>query len=249
MNRRQKGGFGLGIIIGLLVGLGLALAVALYVTKVPVPFVDKVPQRTPEQEAAEAERNKRWDPNAPLAGKRSPLPPADTAPAPTPPEPGAAPLPPPPEPPPRSTATAPAVPPAPPTSAETTPRTRPGAPATTPPTAKSARDPAAILSGESATPPAVTAPSTSTARSTRGDADAFTYFVQVGAYARVEDAEQQRARLAMLGYTARVTEREQSGRTVYRVRLGPYERKEEAEMAQDRLRGSTIESALVRVER
>jgi cell division protein FtsN len=71
----------------------------------------------------------------------------------------------------------------------------------------------------------------------------------VGAYSRVDDAEQQRARLAMLGYTARVTEREQSGRTVYRVRLGPYERKEEAEMTQDRLRGSTIESALVRVER
>ena len=50
----QKGGFGVGIVIGLLVGLGLALGVALYVTKVPVPFVDKVPQRTPEQEAAEA---------------------------------------------------------------------------------------------------------------------------------------------------------------------------------------------------
>ena len=71
----------------------------------------------------------------------------------------------------------------------------------------------------------------------------------MGAFSRVEDAEQQRARLAMLGYTARVTEREQSGRTVFRVRLGPFERKEEAEMTQDRLRGSTIESALVRVER
>ncbi|WP_298234101.1 SPOR domain-containing protein, partial [uncultured Azohydromonas sp.] len=134
-----------------------------------------------------------------------------------------------------------------------TPRTRPAPPAVPapPPAAKSTRDPAAILSGsESATPPSVTNPPPSTTtRSTRAEVDAFTYFVQVGAFSRVEDAEQQRARLAMLGYTARVTEREQSGRTVYRVRLGPFERKEEAEMTQDRLRGSTIESALVRVER
>ena len=66
---RQRGGFVIGLIVGLLVGLALALGVALYVTKVPVPFVNKVPQRTAEQDAAEAERNRNWDPNAPLAGK------------------------------------------------------------------------------------------------------------------------------------------------------------------------------------
>ena len=52
----QRGGFALGVVVGLLVGLALALGVALYVTKVPVPFVDKVPQRTAEQDAAEAEK-------------------------------------------------------------------------------------------------------------------------------------------------------------------------------------------------
>jgi hypothetical protein len=41
----QRGGTTMGVIVGLLVGLALALAVALYVTKVPVPFVNKVPQR------------------------------------------------------------------------------------------------------------------------------------------------------------------------------------------------------------
>ncbi|HEV6964147.1 MAG TPA: hypothetical protein VK305_01935, partial [Roseateles sp.] len=60
----QKGGFVLGLIVGLLVGLAIALGVALYITKVPIPFVNKVPQRTAEQDAAEAERNKNWDPNA-----------------------------------------------------------------------------------------------------------------------------------------------------------------------------------------
>ena len=66
--KSQKGGFVLGLIVGLLVGLAVALGVALYITKVPIPFVNKVPQRTAEQDAAEAERNRNWDPNAPLAG-------------------------------------------------------------------------------------------------------------------------------------------------------------------------------------
>ena len=58
-----------GLIIGLLIGLAIALGVALYVAKVPVPFLDKVPQRTAEQDLAEQEKNKNWQPNAPLAGK------------------------------------------------------------------------------------------------------------------------------------------------------------------------------------
>ena len=65
--KSQRGGFILGMIVGLLIGLALALAVALYVTKVPVPFINKVPQRTAEQDAAEAERNRNWDPNGPLS--------------------------------------------------------------------------------------------------------------------------------------------------------------------------------------
>ena len=48
--KMQRGGFVLGMVVGLLIGLALALGVALYVTKVPVPFIDKVPQRTAEQD-------------------------------------------------------------------------------------------------------------------------------------------------------------------------------------------------------
>ena len=59
----------MGLIVGLLIGLALALGVALYITKVPLPFIDKVPQRTAEQDAAEAEKNKNWDPNSPLYGR------------------------------------------------------------------------------------------------------------------------------------------------------------------------------------
>ena len=56
----QKEGTLLGFILGLVVGLGLALAVAVYVTKVPVPFLSKGQNRTPEQDAAEARKNKDW---------------------------------------------------------------------------------------------------------------------------------------------------------------------------------------------
>jgi len=203
--RAQRGGFVMGLIIGLLLGLGLALGVALYVTKAPVPFVNKVPQRTPEQDAAEAERNKSWDPNAPLANKPS------------------------------GRASAPAVtatPPAPPPKASAVAE---------PP--KPARDPAAILSGQEP-PPIAIAP-----RSAKPGLDPFIYFVQVGAFGKPEDAEQQRAKLAMLGYTAKVTEREQSGRMMYRVRLGPYQIRDEAESTQAKLQSSGETAALVRVER
>jgi hypothetical protein len=54
-----------------------ALAVAVYVTKVPVPFMNKGQNRTADQDAAEARKNKDWDPNAPLYGKN----PARPAPA------------------------------------------------------------------------------------------------------------------------------------------------------------------------
>lgn len=67
--QEQRGGTLLGFIIGVVVGLGAALAVAVYVTKVPVPFVNKGQSRSADQDAAEARKNKDWDPNAPLYGK------------------------------------------------------------------------------------------------------------------------------------------------------------------------------------
>ena len=54
----QRGGFVMGMVAGLLIGLALALGVALYITKAPIPFINKVPQRTVAQDTAETERNK-----------------------------------------------------------------------------------------------------------------------------------------------------------------------------------------------
>jgi cell division protein FtsN len=225
--RAARGGFLIGLVIGLLVGLVLALGVALYVTKVPVPFVNKVPQRTPEQDAAEAERNRNWDPNAGLGGRAASRPagtPATPAPAAAPPVVSATPAP--------GAALPPPAPPA--------PTTAPPPPTATAPS-PAPRDPAAIL-GEK---PQVGTAGTSAAPAV----DPFVYFVQAGAYARPEDAEQQRARLGMLGFEARLSEREQSGRTMYRVRVGPFDKREAAEAAKDKLHGSGIDAALVRVQK
>jgi len=78
---RQRGGTFLGFIVGLVVGLGLALVVAVYVTKVPVPFVNKLGNHTPEKDASEVQKNKDWDPNTPLYGKNpaKPAAPAEVA--------------------------------------------------------------------------------------------------------------------------------------------------------------------------
>ena len=229
----QRGGFITGLVVGLLVGLGVALAVALYVTKTPVPFIDKLPQRTAEQDAAEAEKNKNWDPNAPLAGKNPARPavPAASGTVAGASAPGAAPA-----------AAGPMGTPA-PAVAASAPAARATAAASAPPPAASraGRDPAAILAGQ----PDAARPAA------KGASPAVTtaFFVQAGAFARPEDAEAQRAKLALLGLDARVTEREQSGRTVYRVRVGPFDGRDQAEDTQLRLAGAGVEANLVRVER
>ena len=209
----------MGLVAGLLVGLALALGVALYITKAPVPFVNKVPQRTVEQDTAETERNRSWDPNAPLAGGKTARPAAAAS--------GA-----------MAAASAPAAAAALPPGIATAPVTAAAPPVAPASAAKpAARDPAALLAGNPAPAPA------------KPVTDGFIYFVQAGAFTRTEDAEQQRARLALMGQSARITEREQAGRTVYRVRLGPYPSREEADGLQGKLQEQSIEAQIVRVER
>ncbi|MEY8878109.1 MAG: SPOR domain-containing protein, partial [Leptothrix sp. (in: b-proteobacteria)] len=99
-------------------------------------------------------------------------------------------------------------------------------------------------------PQAGTATPAAPATSAKADAQAFQYYVQVGAYTRTEEAEQQRARLAINGLTGRITEREQAGHTMYRVRLGPFDLRDEADKAKEQAAGvGYSDAALVRVAR
>jgi cell division protein FtsN len=209
--KHQRGGTFLGLIIGLVIGLGVALAVAVYVTKVPVPFVSKGQSRSSEQDAAEAKKNKDWDPNAPLYGKNpaKPTVPATSAAAASEPPAEAASVPA------KGTTT---------TAADAKPEFKPAV----------SGDPLGDLAK---------------ARSSAATADPFNYFVQVGAYRTSEDAESQRAKLSLAGVEARVSEREQSGRTVYRVRVGPLDKREDADKTKEKLEGLGMEAVLVRVQR
>lgn len=61
-----------GFVVGLLTGLTLALVVAVYVSRVPVPFMDRGVSRNAAADQAEAERNKNWNPNAALSQGSAP---------------------------------------------------------------------------------------------------------------------------------------------------------------------------------
>ena len=58
-----------------------------------------------------------------------------------------------------------------------------------------------------------------------------------------------KAKLAIQGFTAKVMEREQAGRTVYRVRLGPMDTRDGAEDLQRKIEAAGFEANLVRVQR
>jgi cell division protein FtsN len=204
--RFQRGGTILGLIIGIVVGLGVALAVAVYVTKVPVPFMNKGQSRSADQDEAEARKNRDWDPNAPLYGKN----PAKTTPI------------------------------------NVMPEAASGAASAAKPVLAAKTEPKKEVK------PAVSADplgDLAKAKESTESGEPFVYFVQVGAYRTVEDAEAQRAKLSLSGVETKISEREQSGRTVFRVRVGPFDKKEEAEHNREKLDKAGLDTALVRVQR
>jgi len=88
------------------------------------------------------------------------------------------------------------------------------------------------------------------AETTKPDAaEPFQYFVQVGAYRSQAEADGQKAKMAMMGLEAKVSEREQAGRTIYRVRLGPFDDKGGAERVRAKLENAQVDSAIVRIQR
>ena len=198
----------LGFIVGVVVGLAGALAVAVYVTKVPIPFMNKSQSRSAEQDAAEAKKNKDWDPNAALYGK-NPVKAATPA----------------------------------------TPGQADGKAA-----ASVAADPAKTdtKTATKETKPAVSADPLGDLVKAKGavaEPDPFAYYVQVGAFRTMADAENQRVKLSLNGIESKISDREQSGRMVYRVRVGPFEKKEESQASKDKLDKSGWETALVTVKR
>lgn len=75
----------------------------------------------------------------------------------------------------------------------------------------------------------------------------MSYLIQVGAFRTPEDAEQMRARMAILGFEAKVSNVERDGGLLHRVRLGPYPSIEDLNRARSRVEENGIESVIIRV--
>jgi cell division protein FtsN len=77
--------------------------------------------------------------------------------------------------------------------------------------------------------------------------DGSRYLLQAGAFKSPDDADAMRARLALLGYDAKVFPRDQDGQTLYRVRLGPYGSIEDVNRMRKVMAENGIDTQLIKV--
>jgi cell division protein FtsN len=129
------------------------------------------------------------------------------------------------------------------------PRSRPPADGTA---AAPGAPPAAAVPGPAPGAPPVAAAPPSAPPASGGDAapdrpsDRSTYLLQAGAFKGQEDAESMKAKLALVGFEARIVTAEVNGVTFYRVRVGPYGQIDDMNRARSRLAENGIEASVVR---
>jgi cell division protein FtsN len=209
-----------GLIIGLIVGLAIAVAVALTITKGANPFTDKAIKSGRPADPLPGEA---LDPNKPMYANRDAAREANKEVT----EKAAA----------RSVK---------PLDAEADPLGQAiagmqgdGAKAD----AKvAAAAPAAVPANTTAAPAAPTAAS-------QGPAGDYIYYLQAGAFRDLADAESARAKLALLGFEAAISDRTSDSGVLHRVRLGPYNQVESMNKARAKLQDSGVDVAIVRNQR
>ena len=220
---RQRGNTLTGFIIGLIIGLGIAVAVALTITKGATPFTDKSGKLGRPADPAPADAA---DPNKPLYGNRESARAAnraliekeDKA---------------------DKAAVAKPAPAAP--AADADPLGKVIASLKEPPDRR----------GLTATPPPVreaapAAPAAPVAAAPAAGEDRFTYYLQAGAFREMTDAESTRAKLALLGFEAAISDRNSDSGVLHRVRIGPYAQVETMNKARAKLLDSGVDVAIVR---
>ncbi|MBD8530613.1 MULTISPECIES: SPOR domain-containing protein [unclassified Massilia] len=220
---RQRGSTLTGIIIGLIIGLGIAVVVALMITKGASPFTDRSNKMG---RPADLEPSLANDPNKPMYGNRDAAREAAKQLA----EREAK----------KAAAAAAPPPPAPAAATESDPLGQ----AIAGMTAASEPKPAAPAAPAPAAAPAG-APAAPAAPAAGGD-DKYIYYLQAGAFREMSDAENTRAKLALLGFEAAITDRASDSGTLHRVRLGPFNQVEAVNKARAKLLDSGIDVAIVR---
>jgi cell division protein FtsN len=232
----ERGSTLYGVLTGLLIGLVVAAGVAFYVTRAPVPFVDRA-SRGADQSALPDVRHAP-DPNSGLYGRDGAAGTAPSGPTATPPAP---------------------VPDAQPTKPQqaddlgaliatlpgTSPASQPAAPA---PHAAANEKPAEKAAEKPAPKAPVTVASNTPAKETKDAGKDATgkYFLQAGAYRSADDADTLKARIILLGLPVSVQKAEVNGKPINRVRVGPFARLDDMNRARSRLGENKIEVAVVR---
>ncbi len=212
--RAVRGGTLLGFMIGLLAGMTIAVVAAVFITRSPVPFVNKT-GRPGERLVEPNSPAEAPDPNKPLYSKNRPAIQAE-APPPAPTEERLSILE-------RLFGRSPSQP-------------EPVAPAE-PPVVKAGPLPSDSPAADSKPAADARAPDA---------ADRSSYLLQAGAFRSQEDANGMRAKLALLGFEAKVLNAEVNGQTVYRVRVGPYAQLDDMNKARARLAENGVEVSVVR---
>ncbi|WP_342119854.1 SPOR domain-containing protein [Pseudoduganella sp. OTU4001] len=219
--RSQQGNTLVGIVIGLVIGLVIAVVVALMITKGQSPFSERSPGKNgkPADEAS----GQIADPNKPMYGSKDAVRKAN------------------------SEFERDAVKPPPADELQKVVDTiqsqghapaKPAAPAPAP----AATSPAAPPPVNSAAPPAQAAAPTP---ALPGE-EKFVYYLQAGAFREAADAENTRAKLALLGFEASVSDRSTDAGVLHRVRMGPFTQVEAMNKVRAKLSENGIDVAVVR---
>lgn len=104
------------------------------------------------------------------------------------------------------------------------------------------------MAAEQADPPAAApapAPAPAPAAAEAGE-DRIVYYLQAGAFREMADAENTRAKLALLGFEAAITDRTNDSGVLHRVRVGPYNQVEAMNKARAKLLDAGVDVAIVR---
>ena len=74
----------------------------------------------------------------------------------------------------------------------------------------------------------------------------YIYFLQTGAFRELADAESARAKLALIGFEAKVSEKPSDTGNLYRVRIGPFNQLETMNRMRAKLSENSVDVAVVR---
>jgi cell division protein FtsN len=223
---RQRGSTLTGLIIGLIVGLGIAVAVALTITKGASPFTDKTVKAGRPADPAPGQAQ---DPNKPMYANREAAREANKEIT----EKAAA----------RSGGSDAPAPGAKPADAD--PLGQAIAAMKEPAPAPARAEPKPETRVASAAPAATPAPAANPAAA----AGEYIYYLQAGAFRDLSDAEATRAKLALLGFEAAISDRTSDSGVLHRVRIGPYNQVESMNKARAKLLDSGVDVAIVRNQR